>query len=219
MPAKLILTGKEQLQWSLLEEELVKDIPNPARMQASLNGFYGAEVVGLERPEFTNVRTALRAYMNAVYFKHNKNSQAMYESQIEKLVTALEDYTDHANNETAWQVGRLIGWLDRAGQASAVQQQIRYHFYQPNIYLHVSQNLISAGELMEVDETEQMTLNVKGIAVKGEARLRGQISFQIAESQEKATLRVILDGTALSRNVAQKIGSDSGDTRNDNASS
>ena len=99
-------------------------------------------------------------------------------------------------------MGRLIGWLDRAGQASAVQQQIRYHFYQPNIYLHVSQNLISAGELMEVDETEQMTLNVKGI-VKGEARLRGQISFQIAESQEKATLRVILDGTALSRNVAQ----------------
>ena len=197
---------KEQLQWSLLEEELVKDIPNPARMQASLNGFYGAEVVGLERPEFTNVRTALRAYMNAVYFKHNKNSQAMYESQIEKLITALEDYTDHANNETAWQVGRLIGWLDRAGQASAVQQQIRYHFYQPNIYLHVSQNLISAGELMEVDETEQMTLNVKGIAVKGEARLRGQISFQIAESQEKATLRVILDGTALSRNVAQKSG-------------
>ena len=111
----------------------------------------------------------------------------MYESQVEKLVTALENYTDHANNETAWQVGRLIGWLDRAGQASAVQQQIRYHFYQPNIYLHVSQNLISAGELMEVDETEQMTLNVKGIEVKGEARLRGQISIQIAESQEKAT--------------------------------
>ena len=63
-----------------------KDIPNPARMQASLNGFYGAEVAGLERPEFTNVEQPLRAYMNAVYFKHNKNSQAMYESQIEKLV-------------------------------------------------------------------------------------------------------------------------------------
>tara|TARA_B100000700_G_scaffold96972_2_gene109134 strand:- start:2806 stop:4938 length:2133 start_codon:yes stop_codon:yes gene_type:complete len=197
---------KEQLQWGLLQEELAKDIPNPARMQASLNGFYGAEVVGLERPEFTNVRTALRAYMNAVYFRNNKNSEAMYNSQVGNLVAALENYTEHANNDTAWQVGRLIGWLDRADQASDIQQQIRYHFYQPNIYLHVSQNLISAGELMEVDETEQMTLNVKGLEVKGEARLRGQISFQIAESQEKATLRVILDGTALSRNVAEKSG-------------
>jgi len=197
---------KEQLQWSLLQEELSKETPNPARMQASLNGFYGAEVVGLESPEFTNVRTALRAFMNAVFFKNNPNSKAMYEAQIGNLVTALENYTDHANNDTAWQVGRIIGWLDRAGQASGIQQQIRYHFYQPNIYVHVSQNLISAGELMEVDETEQLKMTVKGLPVVGEARLRGQISFQIAESQEKATLRVILDGTAISRNVAQKSG-------------
>ena len=197
---------KEQLQWSLLQEELAKETPNPARMQASLNGFYGAEVVGLESPEFTNVRTALRAFMNAVFFKNNPNSKAMYEAQIGNLITALENYTDHANNDTAWQVGRIIGWLDRAAQASEIQQQIRYHFYQPNIYVHVSQNLISAGELMEVDETEQLKMTVKGLPVVGEARLRGQISFQIAESQEKATLRVILDGTAISRNVAKKSG-------------
>ena len=197
---------KEQLQWGLLQEELAKEKPNPARMQASLNGFYGAEVVGLESPEFTNVRTALRAYMNATFFKNNPNSKAMYEAQIGNLITALENYTDHANNDTAWQVGRIIGWLDRAGQASEIQQQIRYHFYQPNIYVHVSQNLISAGELMEVDETEQLKMTVKGLDVVGEARLRGQISFQIAESQEKATLRVILDGTAISRNVAEKSG-------------
>ena len=197
---------KEQLQWGLLQEELAKEKPNPARMQASLNGFYGAEMVGLESPEFTNVRTALRAYMNATFFKNNPNSKAMYEAQIGNLITALENYTDHANNDTAWQVGRIIGWLDRAGQASEIQQQIRYHFYQPNIYVHVSQKLISAGELMEVDETEQLKMTVKGLDVVGEARLRGQISFQIAESQEKATLRVILDGTAISRNVAEKSG-------------
>ena len=197
---------KEQLQWGLLQEELAKEKPNPARMQASLNGFYGAEMVGLESPEFTNVRTALRAYMNATFFKNNPNSKAMYEAQIGNLITALENYTDHANNDTAWKVGRIIGWLDRAGQASEIQQQIRYHFYQPNIYVHVSQNLISAGELMEVDETEQLKMTVKGLDVVGEARLRGQISFQIAESQEKATLRVILDGTAISRNVAEKSG-------------
>ncbi|MBA62603.1 MAG: hypothetical protein CMJ76_09585 [Planctomycetaceae bacterium] len=197
---------KEQLQWDLLQQELDKDTPNLGRMEVSLNGFYGADVVGLERPEFTNVRTTLRAYMNAVLFNTNPNSKSMYEAQIGNLITALENYTERANNDTAWQVGRIIGWLDRAGQASEVQQQIRYHFYQPNIYLHVSQNLISAGELMEVDETEQLKMNVKGLEVVGEARLRGQISFQIAESQEKATLRVILDGTAISRNVAEKSG-------------
>ncbi len=197
---------KEQLQWDLLQEELEKDKPNLGRMQSSLNGFYGADVVGLERPEFTNVRTTLRAYMNAVFFKTNPNSKAMYEAQIGNLITALDNYTEQANNDTAWQVGRIIGWLDRAAQANAIQQQIRYHFYQPNIYLHVSQNLISAGELMEVDETQPLKTEVKGLEVVGEARLRGQISFQIAESQEKATLRVILDGTAISRNVAKKSG-------------
>ncbi len=197
---------KEQLHWDVLQQELGSEKPNPARMQPSLNGFYGADVVGLERPEFTNVRTALRAYMNAVFFKSNPNSKAMYETQIKNLITALENYTDHASNDTAWQVGRIIGWLDRAGQADNIQQQIRYHFYQPNIYLHVSQNLISAGELMEVDETQELAMTVKGLQIKGEARMRGQISFQIAESQEKATLRVILDGTAISRNVAEKSG-------------
>ena len=165
---------KEQLQWDLLQQELDKDTPNLGRMEVSLNGFYGADVVGLERPEFTNVRTTLRAYMNAVLFNTNPNSKSMYEAQIGNLITALENYTERANNDTAWQVGRIIGWLDRAGQASEVQQQIRYHFYQPNIYLHVSQNLISAGELMEVDETEQLKMNVKGLEVVGEARLRGQ---------------------------------------------
>ena len=102
---------KEQLQWDLLQEELEKDKPNLGRMQSSLNGFYGADVVGLERPEFTNVRTTLRAYMNAVFFKTNPNSKAMYEAQIGNLITALENYTEQANNDTAWQVGRIIGCL------------------------------------------------------------------------------------------------------------
>ena len=56
---------------------LDKDTPNLGRMEVSLNGFYGADVVGLERPEFTNVRTTLRAYMNAVLFNTNPNSKSM----------------------------------------------------------------------------------------------------------------------------------------------
>ena len=108
----------------------------------------------------------------------------MYETQIGNLITALDNYTEQANNDTAWQVGRIIGWLDRAAQASDVQQQIRYHFYQPNIYLHVSQNLISAGELMAVDETQPLKTEVKGLEVV-EARLRGQISFKLLNLRKK----------------------------------
>ena len=195
-----------QLQWDGLVEELAKDSPNLGRLDASLKGFYGPEVEGLELPVFTQMRTALRAYMNAVYFSSNPQSEAMYTAQVDRLAVSLENYLQSANNEYAWQIGRVIGWLERADQATQLRNEIRYQFYQPNIYFHVSQHLVSSGEKMEVDETEDVSQVVKGVPVKGTATMKGQISFEIAENSERATLNVMLDGTALSKNVAKKSG-------------
>ena len=195
-----------QIYWDGLLLELGKTDPSLAILDRSLKGFFGPDVEGLEQSEFIELRTILRAYMNAIYFTKNTKSEQMFEVQVGRLVESLTSYLQTPNNENAWKVGRVIGWLERAEQAADLCNEVRYHFYQPNIFMHVSQHLISAGEKRIVDQTQDVEQVVKGVPVKGVANLKGQVSFALAANSQAATINVMMDGTILSKNVAEKSG-------------
>ena len=195
-----------QIHWDGLLVELAKTDPSLGILDRSLKGFYGPDVEGLEQSEFIQLRTTLRAYMNAIYFTKNTKSEQMFDVQVTRLVEDLTSYLETPNNENAWKIGRVIGWLERAEQAADLRNAIRYHFYQPNIFAHVSQHLISSGEKRIVDQTEDVEQVIKGVPVKGVARMRGQVSFELAENSQRATIDVMMVGTILSKNVAKKSG-------------
>jgi hypothetical protein len=195
-----------QIHWDGLLAELGKTDPSLGTLDRSLKGFYGPDVAGLEQPEFIQLRTTLRAYMNAIYFTKNTKSEQMFDVQVTRLGESLTSYLETPSNENAWKIGRVIGWLERAEQAADLRNAVRYHFYQPNIFVHVSQYLISSGEKRIVDQTEDVEQVIKGVPVKGVARLKGQVSFELAENSQRATIDVMMDGTILSKNVAKKSG-------------
>jgi len=195
-----------QIHWDSLLAELAKTDPKLGVLDRSLKGFFGPDVAGLEQSEFIQLRTTLRAYMNAIYFTKNTKSEEMFEVQVTRLVESLTIYLETPNNENAWKIGRVIGWFERAEQVAGLRNEVRYHFFQPNIFLHVSQHLISSGEKRIVDQTQDVSQIVKGVPVKGVATLKGQVSYALAENSQRATINVLLDGTILSKNVAQKSG-------------
>lgn len=195
-----------QIRWDSLLAELAKTDPNLGTLDRSLKGFFGPDVEGLEQSEFIQLRTTLRAYMNAIYFTKNTKSEQMFEVQVTRLVENLTIYLETPSNENAWKIGRVIGWFERAEQVADLRNEVRYHFFQPNIFLHVSQHLISSGEKRIVDQTQDVSQVVKGVPVKGVATLKGQVSYALAENSQRATINVMLDGTILSKNVAEKSG-------------
>jgi hypothetical protein len=195
-----------QIHWDSLLSELAKTDPNLGTLDRSLKGFFGPDVEGLEQSEFIQVRTTLRAYMNAIYFTNNTKSEEMFEVQVTRLVESLTTYLEAPNNENAWKIGRVIGWFERAEQVADLRNEVRYHFFQPNVFLQVSQKLISAGEKRIVDQTQNVSQVVKGVPIKGVATLKGQVSYALAENSQRATINVMLDGTILSKNVAKKSG-------------
>lgn len=195
-----------QIHWDGLLAELAKTDPSLGTLDRSLKGFYGPDVEGLEHPEFIELRTTLRAYMNAIYFTKNTKSEQMFDVQVTRLDESLTSYMETPSNENAWKIGRVIGWLERAEQAADLRNAVRYHFYQPNIFVHVSQHLLSAGEKRIVDQTQDVEQIIKGVPVRGVARMKGQVSFELAENSQRATIDVMMDGTILSKNVAKKSG-------------
>ena len=195
-----------QIHWDGLLAELAKTDPNLEILDRSLKGFFGPDVEGLEQSEFIQLRTTLRAYMNAIYFTNNTKSEQMFEVQVTRLVESLTNYLETPDNENAWKIGRVIGWLERAEQVANLRNEVRYHFFQPNIFLHISQHLISSGEKRIVDQTQNISQVVKGVPVKGVATMKGQVSFALAENSQRATINVMMDGTILSKNVAEKSG-------------
>ncbi|MBT4693054.1 MAG: hypothetical protein HOB73_06905 [Planctomycetaceae bacterium] len=195
-----------QIHWDGLLTELAKTDPSLAILDRSLKGFFGPDVEGLEQSEFIQLRVTLRAYMNAIYFTKNAKSEQMFEVQIARLAESLTSYLKTPSNENAWKIGRTIGWLERAEQASDLRNEVRYYFYQPNILVHISQHLISSGEKRIVDQTQDVEQVVKGVPVKGVATMKGQVSFALAENSQRATINVMMDGTILSKNVAEKSG-------------
>lgn len=196
---------KSHLNWQTLKTELGSNTPSPAKLQPVLVSFFG-NVEGLERPEFTNTRLALRDFMNAVYFASNARIKDMYAAQLNNIETALESYLVKANNDDAWAIGRAAGWLERANQATDLQNELRQQFNKPNIYMQISQNLLAAGGGLDVEETQDIEQDLKGIAVKGVATMKGNINFQMVNDPLKASLDVMLSGKITTDNVAQKSG-------------
>ena len=85
-----------QIHWDDLLTELAKTDPSLGTLDRSLKGFYGPDVEGLEQSEFIQLRTTLRAYMNAIYFTKNTKSEQMFDVQITRLGRKLDKLLGNA---------------------------------------------------------------------------------------------------------------------------
>ncbi len=192
---------KQYLKLPDLKSELAtEEPPKLSNLQNVLNAFY-AEHEGLELPEFTGLRESLRAYMNAVLFRHQPGVEELFARRVEALAGHLDDYQNSRETADAVAIGRIVGWLESGNQTPQLVRQVRQRYWQPNLYGYASQKLMAAGVSDVIDELQNVNENILGTSLHGVARMRGQVGVRLVPAKEVASFDIEMSGVAAGNNV------------------
>ncbi|MCA9120843.1 MAG: hypothetical protein KDB11_11695 [Planctomycetales bacterium] len=156
---------------------------------------------GLELKAFTDVRDSLRAYMNHLVFSSADGFSAEFDRRIDELVAQLEAYEAGPTTKLANEIGRTLGWFDRAEQIASVTSAIRAQYSHPNLYVVASKPLVASSVRDAVEAAEPLRDCVMGTSIHGTTYLNGNIDLELVPSDERAAFDITLIGNAVSNNV------------------
>lgn len=193
---------KETVKWEQLESQFAAPDARPAlkELQAISDAYY-QDIAGLERDEFTAVRKELDEYVSAALFASSAKSREFYDKYLDTLSEQLAAYAQDPKTDEAIAIGRLLGWMDRFGQAGELVAAVRSHHSRPNLFLEVSEALMQAGIDQNVDETAAVNEVILGTRIRGNARLTGAVTLDLVPSEERAAMDILLDGSTVSDSV------------------
>lgn len=188
------------LNWESMQAELVKaDRPNLNILNRSLMT-YRENHVGLELDHFTRVRDSLRLYMNRILFSSNADFSKAYDQQIDQLAESLERYADKPTEEDAIQIGKTLGWFERAGQISSLVDSVRSEYSHPNLLITASESLVGAGFRDAINRTQGVNEFILGTTIRGTSRLQATLDLELLPSSDRAAFNIVMQGVALSTN-------------------
>src|SRR5262245_7655564 len=104
-----------------LREELARATPDLDTLRAIEERFYQNQL-GLELPQFVQVRRQLREYFTARQYAAVDSPQELYRQQMAELEQRLERLATVPNEDDAHRAGQLLAWvqpLDSRGEALA----------------------------------------------------------------------------------------------------
>ena len=120
---------------------------------------------------------------------------------LDTLAERLTSYAQEPKAEDAIAIGKMLGWMDRFGQAGELVAAARSRYSHPNLFVEVSEALMQAGIDQNVDETAAVNEVILGTRIRGNARLTGAVTLDLIPSEENAAMDILLDGSTVSDSV------------------
>jgi hypothetical protein len=193
---------KTSLNWEQLESLLAatSDRPDTRGLAAISEQFY-QDVAGLEQSEFLAVRQSLDKYLSRTLLASSADSQQYYENHLENLAERLASYQQTPTTDDAIVIGKILGWMDRFGQARELVAATRSNYSHPNLFLEVSEALMQAGIDQNVDETAVVNEVILGTRIRGSARLTGKVTLDLVADDHQAAMDILLNGSTVSDSV------------------
>ncbi|MBC8356052.1 MAG: hypothetical protein H8E66_29085 [Planctomycetes bacterium] len=196
---------RELVHLDAMQAELEKEAPSLQVLNRSLVSYLEDED-GLETKSFTDVRRSLREYMNKVFFSSAEGFAEQYDRRIDELASLLEAYEAEPSTEQAIEIGRAVGWFERAGQIGTVTTSIRERHSHPNLHVVASKQLLASTVRDTVDATEPLNECILGTSIRGTSHLTGNVDLELVPSDENAAFDITLAGDAVSDNVGYNRG-------------
>lgn len=192
---------KKKLLWEDMQAQLkAKDGPN-LRILQTVSAKYYRNKNGLEMKQFMGVRDRLRDYTNAVYFAKLANADKVYQAKLDQLAKLLETHASKPTTTSALAIGRILGWLENAGQADSLVKATRHHYYRPNLIGHASARMLTAGIDDKVNDKTKVNEVILGTDVNGTAVTRGDVSGALVPNSTRGIIEIRLNANATSENV------------------
>jgi hypothetical protein len=190
------------LRWDTLRQALSEQgPPNLEGLDATLRQLRRDEN-GLELPKFRRLADALDRYRNLVAVSLWENPADLYGRQLEALGRALSEHSESPTPASGAAIGQRLRIIADLGQAPELVQAVRREFARPNVYLDVATALVAVG-VEPIDRTEQITDNILGTRIRGDAHTSGTVSVASIPSADRAVLEFMSQGISRSQNVGR----------------
>jgi hypothetical protein len=190
---------KKHLLWQPTLDQLESAEPDVRVLRAAELKYFGL-FRGLELPVFNAVRQRLRDYTNALIVS-DPRARAYYNDQVNKLAELLEDVELSASGDASLAIGRILGWLEMAGQAESLVVETRRVFLRPNLHVQVSENLLGASANTEIHTRQQIHENILGTDMYGYPETRAKVTVDFVPNDGRAAIDFRITGRAVSNNV------------------
>lgn len=186
---------RDYLDWPALTSQAASGSQaDPATLRRLL-GLFDAGENGLEMHQFVAVRRALAAYVETAEAVKNPQAKDVFTQRLEKLAAAVAAAAAGGRPDALDPVGPLLARLEESGQAPATVARVRSAVQQPNLYLHVDENLLGSAVNRVVDEVTPVNDVLLGARVRGTGHTTGLVLLDFVPSADRATVDITLDAT------------------------
>lgn len=199
---------KAHLRWGLLERAVRAPLPGSYDDLALVRRWMYSNKPGLESERFAVLRRLVDEHLDAVLAFSEEDLPLAFRRNALEAARLSDRLEDDPSEETAAELGRLLGWFDRVRQLPEEVAAARSRYSRPNIELLVSESLVQrifsdqTGETTGSTRLRQKTQapptrqfqRARTLDVTGAATTTGFVSLQITEGEERAALEIVYDG-------------------------
>lgn len=199
-------TWKEYLHWKTLQEQLKAEQPDARALGRTAVRLYRHKE-GLHLKPFTEFRDRLVDWINLEVAARQKNLKQTYLTRLDQLKQLCEQLeADPSDAATAERIGALLGFIQRTGQDVTLVDKVRAALWHDNLYAEVSSKLASAGIEEPIDEKMTIRDCIMGTSIEGTAHTTGTVKLATIPCEDRAVLRLLVDGEAASENTGWQRG-------------
>jgi hypothetical protein len=188
---------KQYLDWDKFTPELSKAKPDMTIVGATYAKL-SAGHDGLEQRYFYDLREALRGYLTVASGVGNADLKEAVEKHLADLKTATAGPLTTENQQA---VADNLDWLESAGQAADLVRETRGHYAQPNIYISVGGDMLSAVMSKPVDEVAPIQDCILGTAIQGCGHTMGSTSVRLCPDPTHGSYEILLQAVNCSNNL------------------
>lgn len=189
-----------------LRAELAKDVPK-------LNALVDLEMnmrqnyVGLEYPQFTQLRDRLNQTIRALRYGSNPDATIeLLSKKIDELITELNKPLEGSDLARSNQVGIVANYLYESQQVPWAISEMCSQFNVPNIQITAQESLLNRILSRSVAEPNPVQECILGTSIQGQACLSGFVSADVVPMNNGVSLRLNMSATLTSQSKGYNRG-------------
>ncbi len=174
---------------------------------ADFNARYDKVAEDHSDPWFVSTALAAERFNFLYFYATDDNLQEEFLERIGDLATLLEESPDLSNRKAHGEAGKLLQWLESAGQVPQLVAAIRSQHSQPNLYASFSAGMINAlvsENSSSLNQRQRVKEVFFGRIVRGTAQINGDVSVTLNPDPHQINLAIRLLGSITSQTYSRE---------------
>jgi hypothetical protein len=190
------------LELNELRTQLERGENADEKIIARIRERFASGLPGLELRHFAQVRQALDSWHPTLQRTPPEElPRLLANAKLEPIGKAVAEYLENPTSERGRHIARQLAADPLEGQAGGAARVVLQAFSRPNLYVEITEPVVTAGFDDVVNEVTPVREVILGTSLYGNARMVGKVHGELVPDPKRAVIASVLSGTAYSNNI------------------